>query len=455
MAQKLLKNGFIISMNAERQAFENGDVLVEDDRIKAVGVVPEEMIAPDAEVMDVTGCIVTPGFVNTHVHTSQQLERGLADDVDLLTWLHERTWPFESSLTEEDSYLSSLACGLEMIRTGVTTFAEAGGQKVNGMGRAVTELGLRAALCQSTMDCGEGLPDGWVRSTDECIETQLAHYEKWQGAADGRLRVWFGLRTIFNCSDDLILRTKALADEKGVGIHMHCAEVLEEVRYVEETRGATTVEHLNKIGALGPNLLAVHTVWLTPREIDLFRLHNVKVSHDPAAAMNVLGFAFVPEMLDRGIAVSIGTDGAPCNNRMDMIDEMWLTTLIHKGRTLKPTAVPAETVLEMATLNGAKCMLWEDEIGSLEPGKKADLVVVHPSSPGTLPVHDPVSAMVYAMHSSDIEATMCDGNWLMKDKKVLVVDEEAVLEEAKSRATFLRKKAGIVLPDRFPTVKVR
>lgn len=455
MAQTLIRNGFVISMNADRQAFENGDVLVEDDRIKAVGIVPEDMIAPDADIVDATGSIVLPGLVNTHVHTSQQLERGLADDVDLLTWLHERTWPFESSLTDEDSYFSSLACGLELIRSGVTAFAEAGGQKVDSMGRAVTDLGLRAALCESIMDCGEGLPDGWVRSTDECIERQLAHYDNWHGKADGRIRTQFGLRTIFNCSDDLITRTKTLADEKGVAIHMHVAEVLEEVRFVQETRGATTVEHMHKLGALGPNLLAVHTVWMTPRELDMFRLHDVKVSHNPAAAMKVLGFAFIPEMLERGIAVSIGTDGAPCNNRMDMIDEMWLTTLLHKGRTLNPKTVPAESIIEMATLNGARCMLWEDEIGSLEPGKKADLVVVHPRSAGTLPVHDPVSALVYAMHSSDVESTMCNGQWLMRDGKVLTVDEEAVLEEAKSRAAFLRKKAGIELPDRFPTVRVR
>ncbi|NJB69349.1 5-methylthioadenosine/S-adenosylhomocysteine deaminase [Desulfobaculum xiamenense] len=455
MAQTLIRNGFVISMNAGRQAFENGDVLVEDDRIKAVGVIADELIAPDADIVDATDCIVLPGLVNSHVHTSQQLERGLADDVDLLTWLHERTWPFESALTEEDSYLSSLACGLELIHSGVTTFAEAGGQHVDGMGRAVTEIGLRAALCESIMDCGEGLPKGWVRSTDECMERQVAHYEKWHGAENGRIRMQFGLRTIFNCSDELLVRSREMAEERGIGIHMHVAEVLEEVQFAQKTRGAGTVEHMNRIGALSPNLLAVHTVWLTPRDMDLFRLHDVKVSHNPAAAMRVLGFAYVPELLSRGLAVSIGTDGAPSNNRMDMIDEMWLTTLIHKGRTLNPATLPAVTILEMATLHGARCMLWEDEIGSLEPGKKADLVIVHPRSAGTLPVHDPVSAMVYSMHSSDVESSMCDGRWLMRDGKVLTVDEKAVLEEAKSRAAFLRKKAGIELPDRFPTVRVR
>lgn len=455
MPRTLIRNAYVISMDSQRRCFENGDVLVENDRIVAVGKVADSKMTEETELIDAAGCIVLPGLANTHVHTSQQLERGLADDVDLLTWLHKRTWPFESRLTEEDSYVSSLACGVELIRSGVTRFAEAGGQHVNGMGRAVSELGVRAALCQSTMDCGKGLAEGWVLSTQECLDRQTALFDRWHGEADGRLSVWFGLRTIFNCSDELIVRSKELADARGVGLHMHVAEVREEVEFCRETRGATTVEHLERLGALGPNLMAVHTVWLTDNEIGLFAKRGVKVSHNPAAAMRVLGFAPIAEMLDAGVCVTLGTDGAPCNNRMDMIAEMRLAGLIHKGRKLDPTVVPAESVVEMATTNGAQALLAGDETGSLEPGKKADIVVIRPDSAGTLPVHSPVSALVYAMSSSEVESVMCDGQWLLRDGEVLCVDEQAVLEEAKDRAGSLRRRSGIELPKRWPVTVVR
>ncbi len=454
MQQILIKNGYIISMNQLRQVFDGGDVLIEGDKIIAVGQVPGGLVKPDAEIIDAIGKLVLPGLVNTHVHLSQQLGRGLGDDVNLLTWLHERIWPYESNMDLEDSYISSLACCLELIHSGVTAFAEPGGQEVDGMGRAVEEIGLRGILARSTMDCGEGLPLKWRESTDFALKKQEEHIKRWHNQANDRIRVWFGLRTIFNNSDNLIKRTKDLADKYGVGIHMHVAEIDDEVRFAKAERGHTTVEHLAHLGVLDENFLAVHTVWLTEKEIDLFLLNDVKVSHNPAAAMRVLGFARVPEMIAKGITVSIGTDGAPSNNRMDMIDEMYLATLIHKGRNLNPKILPAEKVLEMATIDGARCLLWEKEIGSLEEGKKADLIIINPRSAGSLPVHDPIANMVYAMHSSNVESSMCDGRWLMRDHKVLTVNEEEILENAQFRAASLVKKAGIVLPDRFPVVKV-
>lgn len=451
----LLRNGYILSMNQTRQIFRGGDVLMEGNKISSVGRINPEQVNPDAEIIDVTGKIVMPGLINTHVHLSQQFGRGIGDDVGLLTWLNDRIWPYESNMTLEDSYYSSLHCCLELIRSGVTAFAEAGGQEVDGMGRAVEEIGIRAALSRSTVDTGEGRPAKWRESTDYALLKQEEHLRQWNGQAHGRIRVWFGLRTIFNNSDELIKRTKKLADRYHVGIHMHVAEIPEEIRLAEAQRGSTTVEHLAKLGVLDRNLLAVHTVWLTDREMDLFALHDVKVSHNPAAAMRVLGFARIPEMLEKGITVSIGTDGAPSNNRMDMFDEMWLTSLIHKGRRLNPEIMPAGKVLEMATVNAARCLLWEDEIGSLEPGKKADVIIVNPDSPGSLPLHDPISNLVYAMHSSNVESVICDGRWIMRDRKILTVDEEEILGQARTRAADLIARAGIVLPERFPTIRIR
>ena len=451
----LLRNGLIFSMNEKREMFVNGDVLVEGNTILAVGDVAATEMTKQTEVLDVSGKFVLPGFVNTHVHLCQQLGRGLGDDVPLLTWLHERTWPYELSMQAEDVYISSMACCAELIRSGVTCFAEPGGQHVDAMGRAVTDAGIRGCLARSTMDCGEGIPCNRLETTDEALDIQLDLFNRWNGMANDRIRYWFGLRTIFNNSDALLQRTKELADAYGTGMHMHVAEIKEEIAFVREKTGHTPVEHLHKLGVLGPNFLAVHTVWLTPQDMDRFCLHDVKVSHNPGAAMRVLGFAPVPEMLHRGLCVSIGTDGAPCNNRMDILDEMYLTALIHKGRTLDPTVVAAETILEMATVNGARAVL-RDDVGSLACGQKADLIIIDPALlPGSVPVHDPVSSLVYSMHSGNVTHTMCDGRWLMKDRHICVFDERAVLDEAQERAQHIRSRAGIVLPSRFPLVTVR
>ena len=451
--QTYLKNGYIVTMGAEETVYDGGGVLVENDRIVAVGKIDPQMVKPDAEIIDLQGKYVLPGFVNTHVHTSQQISRGVGDDVDFITWLHKRMWPYESNMTEEDSYVSSLMTALELIRSGVTSFAEPGGQFVSGMARATAESGLRGKLAKSVMDCGEGLPKVWQKTTQEELDTQVADLERYHNTADGRVQVWFGLRTIFNNTDELCIKTKELADKYGVGIHMHVAEAKEEKDYTYERWGCGTVKHLEDLGVLDKNLLAVHTVWLTDEELELFKKREVKVSHNPASAMRVLGFARIPKMLQMGIMPSIGTDGASSSNHMDMVDEMWLTSLIHKGWRLDPTVVPSQDILRMATKWGARALLDDHLYGTLEVGKKADLIVIDPHGPSMMPVNDKIAALVTAMHSSNIVSTMCDGKWLMRDRIILSLDEEAILKEACERGAAIYDRAGIVLPDRFPVVK--
>ena len=453
----LLFNAGIVTMDAERRQYNNGALLIQDGRILRVGKSADLLagFGEEAQRIDLRGRWILPGLINTHVHTSQQLGRGLGDDVDLLTWLHKRIWPYESNLTEEDSYISTLLCGIEQIRSGVTCFAEPGGQFVDGMGRGVTELGLRGILARSTMDGGEGLPQVWQESTDEALAIQVDHFKRWHGQAGGRIRVWFGLRTIFNNSDELIQRTKALADQYGVGVHMHVAEVKAEVEFCQATRGATTVAHLNRLGVLDKNFLAVHCVWMTDEEIQMFAEKEVKVSHNPAAAMRVLGFAKIPEMLKAGVCVTIGTDGAPSNNRMTLIDEMYLTSLIHKGRLLDPTVMAAEEVLAMVTCDAAHALQWEDQIGSLEAGKQADLVVINPNTATMLPMHDPIANMITSMRSHNVESVMVNGRWLMRAGQILTINEAEVLEEARARAAAIARRANIQLPDRFCVVDKR
>ena len=454
MAQTYLKNGYVISMGKDETVYDGGGVLVENDIIRAVGVVDPGLISSDAEIIDLGGKYVLPGFVNTHVHTSQQISRGVGDDVDFITWLHKRMWPYESNMTEDDSYVSTLMTCLELIRSGVTSFAEAGGQFVEGMVRGVREAGLRAKLAKSVMDCGEGLPAVWRKSTDEELSTQRDYYDRFHNSADGRIQIWFALRTIFNNTDELILRTKEMADGLGIGIHMHVAEAKSEIDYTIEKYGEPTVTHLERLGVLDKNLLAVHSVWLTNEEVALFRDRGVKVSHNPASAMRVLGFAKIPRMLREGICATLGTDGASSSNHMDTIDEMWLASLIHKGWRLDSTIVPSEDVLRMVTKNGAKALLDEALYGTLEEGKKADLIIIDPANASMMPVNDKIATLVTAMHSSNVEATMVDGKWLMRDRKILTLDEEAILKEGCARGAAIYERAGIRLPNRFPVVKV-
>ncbi|MDR3321308.1 MAG: amidohydrolase [Synergistaceae bacterium] len=454
MGQIYIKNAFVVTMNETNQVFKNGGVLLEGDRIIAAGDVDETLLKPGAEVIRAGGKYVLPGLVNTHVHTSQQLGRGLGDDVNLLTWLHERIWPYESSMTAEDSYISTLLCCLEQVRAGVTSFAEPGGQFVSGMARAVKEIGLRAKLAKSVMDCGDGLPKKWRRSAKDELDKQESDLKKYHNTANGRIQVWFGLRTIFNNSDELITASKELADKYRTGLHMHVAEVKDEIDYAMEVHGEPTVTHLERLGVLDKNFLAVHTVWLTDKEVGMFKKRGVKVSHNPAAAMRVLGFAKIPLMYKEGICVTIGTDGAPSSNHMDMVDEMWLTSLIHKGWRLDPTVMKAQEILQMATKNGARALMDEHLYGSLEPGKKADLIIINPNSASMLPLHDPIANLVTAMHSSNIDSTMCDGRWLMRGRVIKTVDERAILKEAEQRAAAIRKRAGIRLPDRFPVTEL-
>lgn len=441
-------------MNAQNHLYKNGAVLIEDKVIKQVGHSNDlfSLADTETEVIDLQDRWILPGLINTHVHTSQQLGRGLGDDVDLLTWLHERIWPYESQLIEEDSYVSSLLTGIELIRSGVTTFCEAGGQHVNGMGRAVTQLGLRAILCRSTMDMGEGLPTPWQIDTAESLRRNVEDYDNWHGKAEGRLRVCFGLRTVFNNSDELIVQSSQLARERGALLNMHVAEIPYENEFCRQRRGLNTVSHLADLGVLGSEFLAVHCVWLSEEEIALFAKHKVKVSHNPAAAMRVLGMPKIVEMQEAGICVSIGTDGAPSSNRMTIIDEMWVTSLLHKLRMGSPQAMPAEKILGMVTREAARGLNWEREIGSLEPGKQADLVVIDPNTATMLPMHDPVANFVSSMRDHNVESVMVDGRWLMRQRKLLTVNEGEVLTEATEAADRIRHRAGIKLPERFPTM---
>jgi 5-methylthioadenosine/S-adenosylhomocysteine deaminase len=402
---------------------------------------PSPTTGPAAETVTTPGRIVIPAFVNTHCHTSQQLGRGLGDDVGLLTWLHERIWPYELALDESDSELSALVCAIEQVRNGCTLLADPGGRHVDGMARGIAAVGIRALLGRSAMDSGDGRPDGDRETTDEVLAAQDDLADRWHGK--GLLRFSYTLRTIFNCSDELITATLARGRALGTVVQMHVAEVPEENEHSVATRGTTTVRHLERLGALGPDLLAVHATWVDDEEIALLAERGCPVSHNAASNLKILGTPRIADMIDAGVPVALGTDGAPSNNRMSMIDEMWLAAIVQKGLRRDPTVLPADRVLRMATVDGATALGMGGLIGSLEVGKRADLVVLDPYTPNFATAADPVSALVTACKSENVESVLCDGEWVLRERRLTRVDEAAVLAEAAGRAAAVRRRLKI------------
>lgn len=391
---------------------------------------PSPTVAEAAETVAATDRIIIPAFVNTHCHTSQQLGRGLADDVGLLTWLHDRIWPYEIGLTEPEAELSAALCAVEQIRNGCTTVADPGGRHVDGMARGLAAVGIRGFLGRSSMDTGDGRPLGDRDDYDDVLDTQDALFDRWDGV--GRLRFSYTLRTIFNCSDQLIVATCERARQRGSVVQMHVSEVPEENSYATDARGAPTITHLGRLGVLGPGFLGVHATWASDDEIALLAATATSLSHNAASNLKVLGVPRVAEWLEAGINVGLGTDGAPSNNRMSMIDEMWLASLTQKGRLADPTVLPAGEVLAMATHNGAVALGLGDELGRIEPGFRADLTIVDPTTVNMLPLHDPHAALVTAMKSENVESVLCEGEWLLRDRVVQTVDEAALLAAARA-----------------------
>ncbi|TCO60734.1 amidohydrolase family protein [Actinocrispum wychmicini] len=450
MSRIAIRNATIVTMNPGRQVLRDRVLVVAGDRIAGLEPAATWVPSPGDEILDARGRIVLPGFVNTHAHTAQQLGRGLADDVDLMTLLHDRVFPYESSMAPDDSYVSTLLFGIEQIANGTTTFADAGIQHASPTVQGITELGIRAAFCYSVTDAGEGLPSGWKLSADESIARQEEAYARYHGAANGRIRWWFGLRTLFNNSDQVVELTAEAARRLNTHVHMHLAQSPGEVKYCQDARGASPIRLLAKLGLLGPNLLAVHCLYTDDEEIDLMAEHGVKLSHNPAAGLKIMGVPRIIPFRERGVVTALGTDSGASNNRNSMPDEMWLTTLLQKGAHGDPAVMTAQEVLEMATIDGARALGWDDEIGSLEVGKKADLVVVDPGTSNMQPLHDPIANLVFCMKTDNIQYTMCDGVWLMKDRRIGHVDVPAVLRAVHEHAGQVRERSGIQLPARFP-----
>ncbi len=450
-----LTGGTVYTMNAERRVLDGASVVFDGDTIQSVGPPQSLKPGPGDDVVDLQGKWLLPGFVNSHVHVVQQLARGLADDVDILTWLHKRIWPYESSLSAEEAELSTLMAGIEQIRNGVTSICDAGIHDAPATVRALETLGLRATLCFSIMDSGDGLPEAWQLTAGEAIAKQEAAFETYHNTLNGRLRWAFGLRTLMNHTDELVEQTRDAANERQAMVHMHVAEGLAEDQIIRASRGTTTIRHLEKLGLLNERFLAAHAQGVDAEEIDLFARRGVKVSYNPSAALRVMGFSPIYEMAERGVCLGIATDGVPSNGRNSLMDEVFFAGHVQRGRRADQSgqpevALPVTRLLEMVTCEGARCLGLDATVGSIEPGKKADLVIVDPMTPAMVPVHDPIANLVYSLKTENIHSTLCDGRWLMRDRRLVCLDEAELVEKAAATASAIRQRTGIELPPRYP-----
>lgn len=426
MADIIIKNGYILTMNPAQDDIKQGVIVIDNGIITKVAESTDETAD---NVIDAKGGVVMPGLVNTHTHAGMTLFRGYADDLALSDWLENHIWPAEAQLTDNDLYVcTKLAC-LEMIRSGTTAFVDMY-IHVDSVARAVEESGMRAALSYGMISIGDS-----ARARSELKEGRR-FVREWNGCADGRITTMYGPHAPHTCSREFLGLIREYAFEDNAKIHIHILETEDELNEMKKTYGMCSVNMLDELGFLNNDIIAAHCVWLSDGDIDILNKSGVNVSHNPVSNMKLAsGISPVPKMLARGVNVSLGTDGCASNNNLDMFEEMKTAALLHKVNTADPTVLPARQVLEMATINGARAMGINS--GMLKVGCMADVIIIDMNKPHLTPVYDVASHLVYSASGGDVRTTIVNGNILMDDYRILVMDEQKVMDEVRSAADEL------------------
>ncbi len=432
----VITNATVVTMNRARQVLRDAEIVIQGNRIAKVGPVSRGTKRGVRRVIDVSGRVVMPGLIHGHLHACQTLCRNHADGLELLEWLRERIWPFEAAHTAESMRASADLTFYELIRSGATAALDMG--SVNHYGSVFESAkvsGLRLVGGKCMMDAGQGVPSRLRESTEASISQSLELMKTWHGAENDRLRYAFAPRFVLSCTEALLRQVGTLALEKGVRIHTHASENPTECDVVREKTGFDNVAYFNHVGLLGGHTTLAHCVWLTAEEQRLIRETKTCVCHCPSANLKLAsGTAKVPELLEQKVTVALGADGAACNNNLDAWVEMRLAALLHKPRT-GPTSMSAMQVLEMATLNGAKALGLENDVGSLEEGKKADLSVVDLSDARSTPnADDVISTLVYSGQSTDVRDVFIDGREVMRNRQVLTLRGADVVANATKHA---------------------
>jgi cytosine/adenosine deaminase-related metal-dependent hydrolase len=430
----LIKNAKIIKSFSSTPF--SGDILIENDKI--INISDKITIDKSDKTIDATNYIAIPGFIQTHIHLAQTIFRNLAEDVPLLDWLYKYILPLESKHNENTLYDSARLGIAELLLSGTTTIQDMETIHFTHTSfKAAEEMGIRTCMGNMLMDKGNEILS---ESIDFLIKESESLYRKWNNYDNGRIKYVLTPRFALSCSKDLFNEIKIMSEKSNIPIHTHAAENLKETEIVKKETGYRNIEYFERIGIASPKLRLAHCIWLNDYEYDILMKNDIKVLHCPSTNLKLgSGIAKVPEMLDTGINVSIGADGPPCNNNLNIFNEMKLAGLIQKLR-IGADSMPAENIFKMATINGAKALGLEKDIGTLEEGKKADIVLLK-SNIHSFDYEEKniLSTIIYSMNRDNVAYTIVNGKILVEEGKLLVAKEKEILENAKeSRLHFIR-----------------
>lgn len=427
----------ILTIDADHHV-RTGDVAIRGGAIVQVGgnYTPADR---DYTIVDASNCVVMPGLVQAHVHTCQTLARGRADDMELLDWLRTVVWPYEASLDPEAmTACAELACA-ELLLGGTTAILDmATVHHTDQVFAAAERAGLRATIGKAMMDADDPqIPPGLRESTQASLDASARLIDRWHGAADGRLRYAYAPRFVPSCSDELLREVGVQARARGVRIHTHASENLGEVALVRARFGKDNIEVLDDFGLLGPHCCVAHCIHLSDAERRLLAARGAHVCHCPSSNLKLAsGVCQLPELIAAGVSVAIGADGAPCNNNLDGFHELRLAALLHKPRS-GPRTLPAPEIVRMATLGGAAALGLADQIGSLEVGKRGDVIAVDLNALHTVPTASPWSAIAYAARAHDVRHVAVDGALVVRDGALTTLEVPRVREAARKAAARL------------------
>ena len=451
----LITDGLIVTVDKERRIIEEGAIAIEGKTIRDVGKA-EEMIkkyTPE-RIINARNKVILPGLIDSHMHLTNEGPRGFVpDNIAAIPWLTGWIIPISNILKPEDEYYLAMNAVIEMVRTGTTTFFEAGTLKYLQSGADVVErTGIRGVIGRRTLDVARS-KDSAVESTEQALKAIREMLEKFHGRANGRIQTWVSLAGTGTASDRLLVEAKEIADGAGVGLNMHQSMVSEEVEDYVQRVGKRPIEHFEDLGILDKNVRLVHMIDVNEKEIALLKKYDVKVIHCPTTALK-LGYGATkigkfPEMIQEGICVSLGCDGPNCSNHFDMGVAMYLVAGIYKDSRMDVNLIPAEMAIEMATINGARSMLMEDQIGSIEIGKKADLILLNTQYPGWVPLINVVNNIVYSAGFKNVDTSIVDGEIIMENGELKNIDEFQVYERVQSISEEITKRSGFPLIRRW------
>jgi 5-methylthioadenosine/S-adenosylhomocysteine deaminase len=430
----VVTNATVVTIDANRRVLSPGAVAIDGTDIVGVDT-PQAILARFAprDTLDADGQIVLPGLVNTHTHAPMVLYRGLADDLALMEWLQQYIFPAEAkTVSPQFVRVGTRLAALEMIQSGTTTFTDMYYFEEE-VAKAAKEAGLRGVLGQTIIK----FPVADAKTPAESLARAERFIVDWK--ADGLIVPAVAPHALYTLEPDTLKAARALADKHGAPLIIHLAETRAEVDAALTLAQRTPVSYLEMVGLWGPRTLAAHGVWVSAEDMETLAKHGVAVSHNPESNMKLAsGTAPIVDYLKAGITLGLGTDGAASNNDLDMFEAMRFTALLHKLQRNDPRVLPAADVLAMATIGGAKALGLGDRIGSIEPGKRADLIVVSTAGARQTPLYDPISHLVYVAHGDDVTTTIVNGRTLMRDRKVLTLDVGAVLKDARAAADQVR-----------------